>query len=141
MIGFIMCGHGNFASGITSALELILGEQEDYQVVDFPIGDTATELEKNLDGAVIELSSCSEIVILCDLLSGSPFNFAISKALEDERLKVIYGVNLGLLIEIVMKRNQGEPLEKLLAAGVETGKEQIGQFTKEALSVEVDPFD
>ena len=35
MIGLIVTGHGNFGSGLTSSLNLIAGEQENYQYVDF----------------------------------------------------------------------------------------------------------
>ncbi|KYC73249.1 hypothetical protein [Heyndrickxia coagulans] len=48
MIGIIVTGHGEFATGITSALELVLGKQESYVCVNFPNGDTAVELEKKL---------------------------------------------------------------------------------------------
>ena len=35
MIGLIVTGHGNFATGITSSLRLIVGEISDYEAVDF----------------------------------------------------------------------------------------------------------
>ena len=34
MIGIIVCGHGHFATGLTSSLHLIMGEQENYIAVD-----------------------------------------------------------------------------------------------------------
>ena len=55
MTGIIVCGHGHFAKGLTSALHLIMGEQDNYIAVDFPSGDTKTELEKK------HLSSCCAI--------------------------------------------------------------------------------
>ena len=35
MIGIIVAGHGNFASGITSMLELVVGKPENYEYIDF----------------------------------------------------------------------------------------------------------
>ena len=35
MIGLIVTGHGNFATGITSSFRLIAGESPDYEAVDF----------------------------------------------------------------------------------------------------------
>ena len=52
MIGILVTGHGRFATGITSALELVLGKQECFEAVDFPDGDTKTELERNMDEAL-----------------------------------------------------------------------------------------
>ena len=34
--GIIVMGHGHFATGITSALELIMGSQPAYEALDFP---------------------------------------------------------------------------------------------------------
>ena len=35
MIGLVVTGHANFGSGMTSSVNLIAGEQEAYQYVDF----------------------------------------------------------------------------------------------------------
>ena len=63
MIGYIITGHGHFASGILSALELIMGKQEDLMTVDFPETDTKTEIENNLKQAISTLSHCDSIVV------------------------------------------------------------------------------
>lgn len=128
MIGIIVTGHGNFATGITSALETIMGKQEQYINVDFPRGDTATELKENISKAIGKLEKCKNIVVFADLLSGSPFNTAIMKAMKDERIKVIYGVNLGMLVEAVMNRNKGMNFNEIVVNAVKTGKSQVGAF-------------
>lgn len=48
MIGIIVCGHGNFGTGISSALKLIAGLPENYEYIDFEEKDTVENLEKNL---------------------------------------------------------------------------------------------
>ena len=55
MIGFIVSGHGRFASGICASVELIMGETSHYEMVDFQYGETASELEKNIDDAINRL--------------------------------------------------------------------------------------
>ncbi len=128
MTGIIVTGHGTFARGITTALELVLGKQESYIDVNFPSGDTAVELEGNMTAAIDKLEGCENIVIFADLLSGSPFNTAIMKAMKDERIKVVYGVNFGMLVEAVMERNNGKDADDIAGNAVETGKSQIGVF-------------
>lgn len=140
MIGVIVSGHGNFASGITSALNLILGSQEDYIAVDFSENDTATELEKNMQDAINSLSYCEKIIIFCDLLSGSPFNISIMEAMKKENIKVLYGTNLGMLIESMMKRNMGVEFDSIVNEAIETGQTQIGLFTV-VQDEEDDPFE
>ena len=40
MFGIIISGHGHYASGVYSSMQLILGEQEKVAIVDFPQTDT-----------------------------------------------------------------------------------------------------
>ena len=51
MIGLIVTGHGNFGSGLTSSLNLIAGEQENYQYVDFTkeVDELRDDLNKAMD--------------------------------------------------------------------------------------------
>ena len=138
MFGIIVTGHGNFATGITSSLELIIGKQEQYVAVDFPQTDTKTELENNIRQAIELYKEEEHILIFCDLLSGSPFNVSIIEAMNDDRIRVIYGTNLGMLIEALMERMQGESFEKIVADAIENGKAQIGIFDISAVDEEDD---
>ena len=138
MFGIIVTGHGNFATGITSSLELIIGKQEQYVAVDFPQTDTKTELENNIRQAIELYKEEEHILIFCDLLSGSPFNVSIIEAMNDDRIRVIYGTNLGMLIEALMERMQGESFEKIVADAIENGKAQIGIFDVSAVDEEDD---
>lgn len=133
MIGIIVTGHGKFAQGLTTALELVLGKQEMYIDVNFPSGDTATQLEENMTKAIDEFKECENIVVFADLLSGSPFNTVVMKAIQDERIKVVYGVNFGMLVEAVMNRNMGTGADEIVDKAVETGKTQIGVFNADTV--------
>ena len=44
MIGFILTGHGEFAPGLASALELVAGRQEGFKVVPFDVDKAADYL-------------------------------------------------------------------------------------------------
>lgn len=141
MTGIMVTGHGHFATGIQSALELILGEQTDFAAVDFPEGDTKTELETNIRQALDSLADMNKIMVFCDLLSGSPFNTVVMEAMTDDRLTVYYGANLGMLIETLMNRSLGSTWEELCSRVLESGREQIGVFTPEASDDDDDSWD
>lgn len=128
MTGIIIAGHGHFATGIFSAVELVLGKQENCLAVDFPEGDTKTELEAHIHQAVEAMAGMEHILVFCDIISGSPFNTIMMEALKDSRMKVFYGTNLGMLIDTVMSRNMGVSWEELTAGLVEKGKEQVGTY-------------
>ena len=77
MRGIIVTGHGNFATGISSSVQLIAGEQEYYKAVDFGSEDTPDMLKNNLRAAIEQLADCSEIIIFTDLIGGSPFKTSV----------------------------------------------------------------
>lgn len=137
MTGIIVTGHGHFASGIMSSVELIMGTQENVIPVDFPYGDTITELEANINSAIEKFDG--DIIVFADLLCGSPFNVATMAALKDERIRVVYGTNLGMLVESIMNLSQGMHTDELVDKAVITGKTQVGKFEKS--SDEEDDFD
>ena len=61
MIGLTVTGHGNFASGITSSIDLIAGKQNDYVAVDFD-GEGTDKLENDLKAALEKLSACDALL-------------------------------------------------------------------------------
>lgn len=128
MTGIMIVGHGHFATGIMSAVELIAGRQAQYAAVDFPDGDTKTELVKHIREGLKSLEDCEKILVFCDLLSGSPFHTVAMEAMRDERLSVYYGVNLGMLVETFVNREIGHTWEELKERVLECGKEQLGVF-------------
>ena len=76
LIGIIVTGHGNFASGLASSIEVIAGKQDKFEAIDFPIGSTNTELAKQLQEAVDRLN-CSDIIFCTDIAGGTPFNQSV----------------------------------------------------------------
>ncbi len=131
MIGILVTGHGRFASGAASAVRLVLGEQEWFEAVDFPEGDTKTELEQHMDEALERLAGSEHILAFCDIISGSPFNTLIDRAMRRGGITVYYGTNVGMLIETALNRGFGKSLEELTVDLVEKGREQVGVFAQD----------
>ena len=48
MIGLIVTGHGHFATGLTTSLNLIAGDAKEYVAVDFEATDSTDDLAKKL---------------------------------------------------------------------------------------------
>ena len=125
--GIIVMGHGHFASGITSSLELIMGSQPDYEALDFPAESDKEDLKKRLNTVLERLERNEQIIILADLFSGTPFNVAMEIVTEKPNLKLYYGLNLGMLMELISRRMfQGDA--ELSEGLIEIGRQQIGLF-------------
>lgn len=145
MIGILVSGHGNFASGLTTALELLAGPQEAYQAVDFLPEHSADELKEKMQKAVAELGACDSVLILADLTGGTPYNVASKLRLEQMEaskapaLEVIGGANLGGVMEACMTRQLDCSVKELVASVCRAAKEQVVHFQTEKEAAKAAP--
>lgn len=129
----ILTGHGKFASGVADALRLIAGEQESFAVVEFTPDLSPEALADKLLSAVEGLGG-EEVLILCDLAGGTPFNETLKLLPALGRpTEVLAGVNLPVLIEACVNRD-GETVSSLAAQLLEMGRGQLVRFTAPDLS-------
>lgn len=124
MIGCIVTGHGEFAPGLTKALTMIAGAQENFQVVAFEEGLPLDTFEENIRASVDGLlKETTGVLIFTDLLGGTPFRTAMTVAASYENVEVLTGSNLPMLIEIGLLRTFEEDVQALADRAVQVGIE------------------
>lgn len=139
MIRLLLAGHGRFATGVLSGIEMIFGLQGDIETVEFVDGETKTELDAKMDTALERLEGARGVLLLCDVLQGSPFQCAAERALRDERIRVVYGANVPMALEVVARLMGGvDDIDELANAVVEIGREHIGTFDRSSASCDDD---
>lgn len=133
MVGIILSGHANFASGMTSSLGLIAGEVENYAYVDFLEGMSQEELDKELNDAISKLSDCKHIVILTDLMGGTPFKRAVLLSLNHDNIKVVSGTNLPLLLQLCLSRHECTNFAEFVKHSLDEVNQSLYLFDKESI--------
>lgn len=128
MVGIIISGHGNFASGLYSSVKLIAGDQKNLELVDFLQEHTTDDLTNNLKAAMEKLQDLDGIIVFTDLPGGSPFKMAVETGLNFKNVKVLGGTNMPMLCEIAMARNFVEDVDMLVDMALNTGKDQVVKF-------------
>lgn len=130
MIGIVITGHGQFASGLFSSLTLIAGSFENVVAVDFDGSDSTEDLTEKIEAAVKKNSNCDKVIFLTDLLGGSPFKSSVlvGQALKESR--VITGTNLPMILEVVFA-SECDDIEALKNIAIEVGKSGIKCFGDE----------
>ncbi len=136
MIGMIVAGHGRFGSGITSVLELVAGRPADYQWIDFEQGESQEELEEAFREKLRALKPCEKIVIFTDVAGGSPYKTALMCAFEDQRLEVVSGTSVPVLLEFAFGRMEGDPGRDLTEQALRAGREQIARVDRKAFEAQ-----
>lgn len=127
MIGIIVAGHGNFPTGIMSAVSLIAGNPENIKAVDFVKGMSSQELKQKLEEQMEALGT-SEILVMTDLLGGTPFNVASGiKTESGKSIKVLAGTNLAMAVEAIFSREL-MGLEELAEIIRQSAKDGVEDF-------------
>lgn len=106
MIGIVVTGHGHFPGGLLSAVELVAGKPEDVMWVDFESGQSSDDLRAALRTAVESLKA-EEVLILADLVGGTPFNTAVllKGQIPEKKIRVLAGINMAGMVEAVFSRS------------------------------------
>lgn len=142
MVGILVTGHGKYATGVLSAIELIAGPQKDFIAVNFD--REIFELEEELYEGYMKLQNCEGIIVFSDLPGGSPFKTAVLVAQQFQNIEVLAGTNLPMLLEIVVSRKYESDFATLVNTAMSIGKDQILHFDLESLMqsvvVEEDDF-
>lgn len=122
----VITSHGDLCTGLVSSLNMIAGENKDVftvKLTDAGIG----EYTKNLHSLLDELIKEDSVLILADLKGGTPYNQSYSYTLEHpEKTRVVYGVNLPMVIETSMMMNVISDLDELANVAVNAGVSAVG---------------
>ncbi len=125
MIGFILTGHGQFSNGLKSALDMIAGPQQAFEIVPFEEASAGEYGDKLREAVKAMRAETDGVLVFCDLMGGTPFNQSMMITAEQDNISVVAGTNLPMLIDIVMSRTEDSTIEDLVSEAVEVGKEGV----------------
>ena len=104
----VMVSHGEFAPGLHSAVKMMTGERDDVLSTSLKDGMSADEFASNFETLISGFGADDEVILLADILSGSPFTNALNvldqKGLMPKTL-VIAGMNMPLAITAVLMKD------------------------------------
>ncbi|MCH3967765.1 MAG: PTS sugar transporter subunit IIA [Atopobiaceae bacterium] len=136
MVGVVLTGHGKFAPGLASALEMVAGPQSSFSVVPFD-ESAAGEYASVLRDAIGELVQHNDgVLVYVDLLGGTPFNQAMLDAASIPHVEVVTGTNLPMLIESMLTRGSDTTLNEMVETSLKVGRAGIDHKTLENTSPE-----
>ena len=123
MLGMVLVTHGNLAKEFVSAMEHVVGLQEQVETVCIGPEDNVEERRDEILAKVEKVNSGTGTLVLTDLFGGTPSNLAIS-IMDKAKVEVLAGINLPMLIKIASMRKDKNLKETALGAQ-EAGKKYI----------------
>ena len=124
-IAIVIGTHGWAAEQLLKTAEMLLGEQENIGWIDFVPGENAETLIEKYTAQLEKLDTSSGVLFLVDTWGGSPFNAASRIVVDKEHHEVVAGVNIPMLVETLMARDDNPSFDELVALAVETGREGV----------------
>ena len=122
----VITSHGDLCTGLVNSLNMIAGTNEHIYAVKLTesgIGDYTQKLYSLFD----ELLAEDLVLILTDIKGGTPYNQSYRYYLQHpDKTKVVYGVNLPMLIETSLMLNSTKSLEELANIAENAAKTGIG---------------
>ena len=124
-IAIVIGTHGWAAEQLLKTAEMLLGEQENVGWIDFVPGENAETLIEKYTAQLEKLDTSKGVLFLVDTWGGSPFNAASRMVVDKENYEVVAGVNIPMLVETFMGRDDNPSFDELVALAVETGREGV----------------
>ena len=128
MIGMVLVSHGQLAMELRKAMEHIVGPQQNCVTIAIEPDDDMEEKGQEILIATRNVDKGKGVIILTDLLGGTPSNLALS-TIKLNSVDIIAGVNLPMLIKLSSVR-QNLSLEQTIEAIEAAAKKYITVASK-----------
>ncbi len=109
MIGVVVVTHGQLATELVNAAETIVGDLPQFTAVSIGWHDDVNDAREDIAQAIDRVRGEEGVLLLTDMFGGTPSNLGMT-FLEADRLEVITGVNLPMLIKIANARESSDLL-------------------------------
>jgi PTS system mannose-specific IIA component len=109
VIGVVVVTHGQLANELVNAAEMIVGDLPQFTAVSIGWHDDVNDARGEIAQAIERVRGEEGVFILTDMFGGTPSNIGMT-FLEKDRIEVITGVNLPMLIKLASLRMSSDLL-------------------------------
>lgn len=124
MVGLVIATHGRLAEELIATAEGIVGPIADIAASHVEPAASAAELHQQIERAVVSVDQGQGVLILADLLGGSPCAQSLPLCAQ-RRVEVVTGVNLPMLLKASSLRLTASSLEQLAVDLAQYGQKNI----------------
>ena len=111
----LLISHGKLAKEMKESIKMITGTIDDIYYTCLESGDQSEEFIDKLRNEIDKLSKYEEVIVFADLYGGSPCNNAMKYLVNDDKYRIISGMNLSMVISASL--NEEEHVDSLLNIG------------------------
>ena len=132
MVGILIVSHGRLAEALISSVQFLVGNLQKIRGVSIWPKDKGKEVRDRIQKEIEEVDDGDGVVILTDVLGGTPTNLSLS-FLKEEKVEVVTGVNMPMLLTLSSYR-KGKSLREIGKLVKKSGRRSI-VLAKEVLGL------
>lgn len=132
-ISILIGAHGTLSEKLINTVEMILGHQKNLDFINCYPEDSISNLIKKYNSVISKLKIKIGLIFLVDIWGGSPFNAASQIVKSKDNYEIITGVNVPMLVEILMNRNDVSSIRDLVKIAIYAGKKNIKSFKENTI--------
>lgn len=122
LLGLVIVAHGSLAEALLDATEHVVGAQAHACAIGIGPSDDLRQSQARIAACVAEVDQGRGVVIVTDMFGGTPSNLAHG-AMNGERVDVIYGANLPMLVKLAKMRDR--PLDEAVRAAIDAATKYV----------------
>jgi len=107
VIGVVVVTHGQLATELLNAAEMIVGDLPGFAAVSIGWQDPVDTAREAIERAIARVDRGGGVLLLTDMFGGTPANLGLT-FLEAGRIEVVTGVNLPMLIKLAKAPEAGD---------------------------------
>ena len=123
MIGILLLSHGELCQGMCSAMEVLGCDLTAVQAIPLFPDSELEAYHQSICDAIENLNSGDGVLVIVDLVAGTPFN-QICTLYQEKKIRVVTGMNLPMCVTALDMRGSST-LEELAQGCLQEGKEGI----------------
>jgi len=104
MIGIVLATHGELGRALIGAMEMIVGAQPRVAALSLQVADRLEDATCRLQDALDAADEGDGVLVLTDMLGGTPSNLCLAHIGGERPVEVASGVNLPMLLKAVQAR-------------------------------------
>jgi PTS system mannose-specific IIA component len=134
LIGALIVTHGNLANELLNAARRIESTAVVIEAVPLDWSDSVDEAREKIRVALDRVGTDGGVIIFTDMFGGTPSNISLS-FLEKDRVEIITGVNLPMVVKFATLPQDGKDLTAVAHTISEKGSKAI-RVASELLTAE-----
>jgi len=108
MVGLVVATHGRLGEELVRTAQGIVGPLPQARALSISAGSSMEAAREELRGAIRAVDDGDGVLVLTDMLGGTPANLALT--FLDEKIEVLTGVNLPMLLKLAGCRSENTSL-------------------------------